>query len=72
MIQPWKQPNTALVYVDELSQYQLSTEHPLRPIRLQHMHELMRASGLLDLENIASPAPRVATHQAIDTSHDPE
>ena len=72
MIKPWKQPNTALVYVDELSQYQLSTEHPLRPIRLQHMHELMRASGLLDLENIASPAPRIATKQEIETSHDPE
>jgi len=68
----WTQPKTALVYVDELSQYQLSTEHPLRPIRLQHMHELMRASGLLDLENIASTAPRIATKQEIETSHDPD
>jgi len=68
----WTQPKTALVYVDELSQYQLSPEHPLRPIRLQHMHELMRASGLLDLENIASPAPRIATKQEIETSHDPD
>jgi len=61
----WTQPKTALVYVDELS-------HPLRPIRLQHMHELMRASGLLDLENIASTAPRIATKQEIETSHDPD
>jgi acetoin utilization protein AcuC len=68
----WTQPKTALVYVDELSQYQLSPEHPLRPIRLQHMHELMRASGLLDLENIASSAPRIATKQEIETSHDPD
>jgi len=68
----WTQPKTALVYVDELSQYQLSPEHPLRPIRLQHMHELMRASGLLDLENIASTAPRIATKQEIETSHDPD
>ena len=72
MTEYWTQPKTALVYVDELSQYQLSTEHPLRPIRLQHMHELMRASGLLDLENIASTAPRIATKQEIETSHDPD
>jgi acetoin utilization protein AcuC len=36
------------------------------------MHELMRASGLLDLGNVASPAPRVATKQEIETSHDPD
>ena len=72
MTEYWTQPKTALVYVDELSQYQLSTEHPLRPIRLQYMHELMRASGLLDLENIASTAPRIATKQEIETSHDPD
>lgn len=72
MTQYWTQPKTALVYVDELSQYQLSPEHPLRPIRLQHMHELMRASGLLDLENITSPASRIATKQEIETNHDPE
>ena len=72
MTQYWTQPKTALVYADELSQYQLSPEHPLHPIRLQHMHELMRASGLLDLENITSPAPRIATKQEIETSHDPD
>jgi acetoin utilization protein AcuC len=70
--QYWTHPKTALVYADALSQYQLSPEHPLRPIRLRHMHELMRASGLLDLGNVASPAPRVATKQEIETSHDPD
>jgi len=34
------------------------------------MHELMKASGLLDLANVASPAPRIATKQEIKTSHD--
>ena len=32
----------------------------------------MRASGLLDLENITSPASRIATKQEIETNHDPE
>ena len=72
MTQYWTHPKTALVYADALSQYQLSPVHPLRPIRLRHMHELMRASGLLDLGNVASPAPRVATKQEIETSHDPD
>jgi acetoin utilization protein AcuC len=70
--QYWTHPKTALVYADALSQYRLSPEHPLRPIRLRHMHELIRASGLLDLVNVASPAPRVATKQEIETSHDPD
>jgi len=66
----WQQPKTAFVYTDKLSQYQLSPEHPLRPVRLHHMHELMRASGLFDLANIESPAPRTATRAEIETAHD--
>ena len=65
-------PKTAFVYSDVLSQYQLSAEHPLRPIRLQHMHELMKSSGLFELENVTTPAPRIATKAEIETSHDPE
>lgn len=67
-----QQPRTAYVYTDELSQYQLSPEHPLRPIRLHHMHELIKTSGLLDLENVTSPAPRIASKSEIETSHDPD
>ncbi|HCI86359.1 MAG TPA: acetoin utilization protein AcuC [Dehalococcoidia bacterium] len=67
-----QQPKTAFVYTDELSQYQLSPEHPLRPIRLHHMKELMTASGLLTRPNISSLQPRIATRQEIESSHDPE
>ena len=63
-------PKTAFVYADELSQYQLSPEHPLRPIRLQYMHELMKSSGLLDLDNVTSPEPKTASRTEIETSHD--
>lgn len=64
------QPKTAFVYTDELSQYQLSPEHPLRPIRLQHMHDLMRASGVLEADNVVSPTPRIAQKTEIETAHD--
>jgi len=66
----WEHPKTALVYADELSQYQLSPEHPLRPIRLHYMHELMKSSGLLDLHNVTSPQPKSASRAEIETSHD--
>lgn len=66
----WQNPKTAFVYANELSLYQLSPEHPLRPIRLHHMHELMKSSGLLDLTNVETPAPRIATKSEIESSHD--
>jgi acetoin utilization protein AcuC len=72
VINLWKKPKTAFVYVDEMSQYQLSTEHPLRPIRLHHMHELMKVSGVLDLANVESAVPRIASKSEIETSHDPD
>ena len=65
-------PEVAFVYSDELSQYRLSPEHPLLPIRLHHMQELMRSSGLLDLPNVALPVPRPATRTEIESAHDPE
>ncbi len=36
------------------------------------MHELMKASGLLDLSNVNSPTPRIASKSEIETSHDPD
>ncbi|MCZ6538606.1 MAG: acetoin utilization protein AcuC [Chloroflexi bacterium] len=65
-------PKVAFVYADELSQYRLSPEHPLRPVRLHHMQELMLASGLLDLPNVSRPAPRPATRAEIESAHDPD
>jgi len=64
------QPQIAFVYAEELSQYQLSPQHPLRPIRLKHMHELMKATGLMNLPNIVSTQPRSATRDEIESAHD--
>ncbi len=67
-----QKPKVAFVYADELSQYELSREHPLRPVRLQHMHDLMSASRLLDLPNVTRATPRCATRAEIESAHDPE
>ncbi len=50
----------------------LSPTHPMRPIRLHHMHELMRVSGLLDTKNVLSQSPRLASETEIASSHDAE
>ena len=65
-------PTTALIYSHEQSQHVLSPTHPMRPIRLHHMHELMRASGLVDSNAILSKPTRLATETEIATSHDTE
>ena len=67
---PAANPTTALIYSDEQSQHVLSPTHPMRPIRLHHMHELMRAAKLLDADAILSQSPREATEDEIATSHD--
>ena len=36
------------------------------------MHELMRATGLLDIDAVASEVPRIATDEEITVFHDPE
>ena len=70
--QTGSKPKVAFVYDDALSQYELSPEHPLRPVRLQHMNALMQSTGLLDLTNVSRPAPRNATRTEIESAHDPE
>ncbi len=65
-------PTTSLIYSQEQSQHVLSPTHPMRPIRLHHMHELIRVSGLLDAQTIVAECPREATEDEIAAFHDPE
>ncbi len=66
------QPTTSLIYSHEQSQHVLSPTHPMRPIRLFHMHELMTSVGLLASENVAVESPRPATKGEITKFHDPD
>ncbi len=61
---------TYLIYSHEQSQHVLSPTHPMRPIRLMHMHELMQSAGLLDSDSITSQTPRLATVEEIAIYHD--
>ena len=69
---PTANPVTSLIYSHEQSQHVLSPTHPMRPIRLFHMHELMRSVGVLDAETVVSESPRIATHAEITKFHDPD
>ena len=64
--------NAALVYTDELSRHVLSPHHPMKPIRLRYMHELMRASGLLGFDRLSQTEPRMATREEIARYHGDE
>ena len=61
---------TSFIYSHEQSQHVLSPTHPMRPIRLMHMHELMRSVGLLDADNVVNESPRLATDDEIAIFHD--
>jgi acetoin utilization protein AcuC len=62
--------NAALVYSDELSRHVLSPNHPMRSERLRHMHELMRASGLLEWPALLQVEPRPAERDEILLVHE--
>jgi acetoin utilization protein AcuC len=69
MTSPKSRHTAALVYSDALSQHVLSPNHPMRPIRLRYMHELMRASGLLGSPELLQAEPREATREEIARYH---
>lgn len=68
-LQDQAQPTASLVYSDELSQHVLSPNHPMKPVRLRYMHELMQASGLLDSPSLLQAEPRMASRDEILRSH---
>ncbi len=63
---------TSFIYSYEQSQHVLSPTHPMRPIRLMHMHELMQSVGLIDTDNVVAETPRLATESEISLFHDAE
>lgn len=61
-----------LVYSDEQSQHVLSETHPMRPVRLAHMYDLMTKSDLLDAPNLSEREPSEASAEDILRLHDSE
>jgi acetoin utilization protein AcuC len=47
----------AFIYDAALSRYQLSENHPFKPVRLELTRTLLELSGLLSAEHLVAPAP---------------
>lgn len=62
-------PACAFVYAPELGRYELSAEHPFKPLRLELTRTLLEACGLLNAGNIVLPEPFTETQ--LLTLHDP-
>lgn len=61
-----------LVYSDEQSRHVLSETHPMRPIRLAHMYDLMAKSDLLCAPNLSEREPSEASAEDILRLHNSE
>jgi acetoin utilization protein AcuC len=61
----------ALVSVQEAAlAYDFGTNHPLRPERVLHTYDLIRALGLSERDNVSQVASRSATDEEITAVHD--
>ena len=60
---------SAYVYSEVLSRHVLRDEHPMRPVRLQHTYELLRAYGAFEDEGSMLVPPRPATLDELTTFH---
>ena len=61
----------AFVYSDVLSRHVLSPEHPMKPIRLRYVHELLESYGAFSAPNASLVMPRMATEEEVLGFHAP-
>lgn len=63
-------PRAALLYCEQMMDYDFGRGHPLRPIRLRMTAELIRSYGLLDLPDSQLITPRPVTETELLLAHD--
>ncbi len=63
-----KGPDHAFVYAPELAGFDLSADHPFKPVRLELTRTLLESCGLLQPEQLVTPAP--LAEQALLSVHD--
>ena len=61
-----------LIFSDDYLKYDFGPEHPLKPVRLQLTHELLKAYGILDDPKAETKAPRMAIEEEIELVHTKE
>ena len=63
---------TALIYSDRFLDYNFGPSHPLRPVRVQLTHDLLKAKGILEGPTVSTLPPETATEQQILSFHEKE
>ncbi len=60
---------TAFLYSEEFAKYSYGSNHPMRPVRLKLTYELIKAYGLLNLQNTQLIEARKATEEELLLFH---
>jgi len=63
---------TTLLYSERFLDYNLGPFHPLRPLRIKLTHDLIQSKGLLNVDEIKTIVPRVASEEEILLFHEKE
>jgi len=62
----------AFIYEDALSQHELRSDHPMRPVRLRYTYDLLREYGAFDHPGAVLLGPRAATDGELSWLHTQE
>ena len=62
----------AFIYEDALSQHELRSDHPMRPVRRRYTYDLLREYGAFDHPRAVLLDPRLATEGELGWLHTPE
>ena len=62
----------AFIYEDALSQHELRSDHPMRPVRLRYTYDLLLEYGAFDHPRAVLLDPRLATEGELGWLHTPE
>ena len=65
-------PRAAFVYDDLMSQHELRSDHPMRPVRLRYTYELLRGYDAFESENALLVDPRSASEEELQWLHTPD
>ena len=65
-------PRAAFVYDDMMSQHELRSDHPMRPVRLRYTYELLQGYGAFDSYDALLVSPRSAAEDELLWLHTPE
>ena len=63
--------NSILIYDKLLSSYEIAPNHPMRPIRLSYVAELLQSYDVFDAKGITIAKPKMATERDLLTFHTP-